>query len=288
MKNIITLITICLLISCGINTERINKEKSVVNNSEIESAETKSISSDKIKVLNFATFHMGETVDANKVEFDEENIENQNNAKKIVQMISKFDPTIICVEVPLEEQDELDTEFKKYLNSEKPSSYKGEVGLIAFEVGRMSKVDKIYGIDHEMEYNYNIVREIDNKIDGKTIQEFYSNPFKYFPDLNVDETKLTFFDRMRIGNTNGFLDFLILTNADLLTHVGSGEGFEGADEAAKFYKRNLRIYSNLNRIPATKDDRIFILTGGSHTAFLREFMKRSTKYEMVNTLDYLE
>lgn len=288
MKNIITLITICSLISCGINTERINKEKSVVNNSEIESAETKSISSDKIKVLNFATFHMGETVDANKVEFDEENKENQNNAKKIAQMISKFNPTIICVEVPLEEQDELDTEFKKYLNSEKPSSYKGEVGLIAFEVGRMSKVDKIYGIDHEMEYNYNIVREIDNKIDGKTIQEFYSNPFKYFPGLNVDETKLTFFDRMRIGNTNGFLDFLILTNADLLTHVGSGEGFEGADEAAKFYKRNLRIYSNLNRIPATKDDRIFILTGGSHTAFLREFMERSTKYEMVNTLDYLE
>ena len=65
-------------------------------------------------------------------------------------------------------------------------------------------------------------------------------------------------------------------------------GFEGADEAAKYYQRNLRIYSNLNRIPMTNEDRVFILSGGSHTAFLNEFMKRSPKYEVVNTMDYLK
>ena len=37
-----------------------------------------------------------------------------------------------------------------------------------------------------------------------------------------------------------------------------------------------------------KNDRVFILSGGSHTAFLREFMKRDEKYEMVNTFDYLK
>ncbi|MEL6194824.1 MAG: hypothetical protein AAFR66_22375 [Bacteroidota bacterium] len=31
-----------------------------------------------------------------------------------------------------------------------------------------------------------------------------------------------------------------------------------------------------------------MISGGSHTAFLNVFMNRSLKYEVVNTLDYLE
>ncbi len=49
----------------------------------------------------------------------------------------------------------------------------------------------------------------------------------------------------------------------------------------------MRIYSNLNRIKLTKDDRVLILMGAAHTAMLREFIKRSPKFEMVNTVDYL-
>jgi len=288
MKKMITLITICLLINCQVYAQSNSQEPGATKTTEVQTQESVS-TSDKIKVLNFATFHMGETVDANTVDFDEKNLENQKNANKLAVMLSKFKPTIICVEVPIESQDALNTEFQKYLSEANgPSSYKGEIGLVAFELGRLSKIDTLYGIDSEMEYNYDIVRQIENKIDPTTIQKFYSNPFQYFPELNVDESKLSFFDRMKIGNTDAFLDFLILTNADMLTHVGSENGFEGADEAAKFYQRNLRIFSNLNRIPVTNTDRIFILSGGSHTAFLREFMKRSPKYEMVNTQDYLD
>jgi len=50
----------------------------------------------------------------------------------------------------------------------------------------------------------------------------------------------------------------------------------------------MKIYSNLNRIPMNKNDRVFILMGSAHTAFLREFIKRSPKFEMVNTFDYLQ
>lgn len=171
---------------------------------------------------------------------------------------------------------------------EEGTLYTGEVGLVAFEVGRISQVPKIYGINHKLSYNYNIGAEIDNKIDAKTINDFYTNPFKYYPGLNVNQDELSTLDRMKIGNTQECLDFLQLINADMLALVRTENGFEGADEAAKYYQRNLRIYSNLNRIPTTKDDRIFILFGGSHTAFLGDFMKRSAKYEVVNTLDYLD
>ncbi len=88
-------------------------------------------------------------------------------------------------------------------------------------------------------------------------------------------------------NNNECLDFLITFNGDILTHAGSEKGFEGADEAAKYYQRNLRMYSNLNRIDLKESDRVFVLMGASHTAFFRNFFSRSPKYEMVNTFDYL-
>jgi len=96
------------------------------------------------------------------------------------------------------------------------------------------------------------------------------------------------FDKLKSINHDRTLDFLITVNADMLTHAGTDNGFEGADEAAKYYQRNLRMYSNLNRIKLNEEDRVFILMGASHTAFFRDFISRSPKYEMVNSFDYLK
>jgi len=279
MKYLLAILLLTIVFVC------VAKETSI----EPKPIHTDSIPSDKIQVLNFATFHMQATTDANSTEFDNENQKNKEEVHAIAKMIAEFKPTIICVELPPEEDSLLNVEYKKYLDKpEESTKFKGEIGLLAFEIGRLTEVKELYGIDHKMSYNYNIANEISNDLDANTIMEFYSNPFKYFPELNLNEEELSILERMTIGNSQRFLDFLILINADMLTHVGSEDGFEGADEAAKFYHRNLRMYANINRIPMTKDDRVFILTGGGHAAFFGEFMKRSPKYEMVNALDYLK
>ena len=99
--------------------------------------------------------------------------------------------------------------------------------------------------------------------------------------------KIRAHEKIQSINTPGFMDFLINENADILTHIGTGSGFEGADEAAKFYQRNLRMYSNLNRIQVDEQDRIFILMGGTHTAFFNTFLRRSPKYQLVDVSPYL-
>jgi len=256
---------------------------------ELPESSSVGVAENKVEVLNFATFHMGETSDETSVEFDEEDKKNQSDAQLIAKLIAEFKPTIICVEVPPKKNDELNQRYQKYLENPKNiSSYYGEVGLVAFEVGRICNVDRLEGIDHKMSYNYRIGSEIINSIDSTTFNDYYSNPFKSTPELSIDNNELTLMERLKLMNSSKFLDFLINVNADMLAFAGTKDGFEGADEAAKYYQRNLRIYSNLNRIPMTKDDRVFILSGGSHTAFLNEFMKRSPKYEVVNTFDFLK
>jgi len=124
-------------------------------------------------------------------------------------------------------------------------------------------------------------------------KEYLRNPNMFFKQPS--EIELLAYELGRICNTKRIygIDHKMsynykIGNADILTHVGSEKGFEGADEAAKYYQRNLRMYSNLNRIELNKDDRVFILMGASHTAFFRDFMSRSPKYYMVKTSEYLK
>jgi len=280
----ITIIALILLnIGCKQNTQVGLKNNSSNNIKRIEKK------SKKIQILNFGTFHFGYTSDANAINFDEHDIENQREAHKIAEKLSEFQPTVILVETIPQRNEKLQNEYRAYItnpkmNFESPT----EIELLAYELGRISGVERIYGIDHKMEYNYNIGNEIENNIDSIWYNKFYKNPLSFYTDVYVKKDNYGLFDRLKQVNRNQFLDFLIAVNADMLTHVGTKDGFEGADEAAKYYQRNLRMYSNLNRLKLNEDDRVFILMGASHVAFFRDFISRSPKYEMVNTFKYLK
>lgn len=261
-------------------------------------AQNKIPENEKIKVLNFGTFHFGNTIDANKTEFDEENKERQKEVRNISKMIAEFQPTIICVEGLPENNDQLNESYKDFLEnpSELNTKY-GETSMIAFDVARLNKIDKIYGIDNHMGYNYSVGDFIENSpdlvnsIDPETYLQLTNNPFKDYPEIgkrkkNYD--KLSLLEKLKLTNNPIMLDHSLNANADKLFYVGINSGFEGADNAAIFYHRNMKIYSNLNRIKMNKNDRVFILMGSAHTAMLREFMKRSPKFELVNVFDYLD
>nr|WP_298994937.1 DUF5694 domain-containing protein [uncultured Allomuricauda sp.] len=243
----------------------------------------------KIQVLNLATFHMRPTPDENSVEFDNSDKEALMETRQISRLLAKFKPTVICVEIEPSENDKLNRAYNKFvIDSISDKIYAGEINLLAFEIGRLCKVDSIYGINHKMNYDYNINDKITNTLDPITFEAYNENPLMSAPSKMTLLNTMNTLDKLRTINMEDFLDFLIIENADMLTHVGTKNNFEGADEAAKFYQRNLRMYSNLNRVPVTNRDRILIIMGGSHTAFFREFLKRSPKYEVVNAGDYLK
>ena len=286
MKKLILLICILAIYSCKEtkNNESNNKiEQNITSENDINE------DLKKIAILNLGTFHMGETSDANKTEFDENDKKNQLAIHEIASKLALFRPTVIIVETPPSYDKKLQAEYSEYLTNPKMNfRTPSEIELLAYELGRLSGTKRIYGIDHKMGYNYNIGNEMVNSIDSIWHNKYYKAPLKYYPQINVDENKLSLLDKLKLTNQNTYLDFLIEVNAEILSHVGSEKGFEGADEATKYYQRNIRMYSNLNRINLKEDDKVFILLGASHTAYLRDFISRSPKYRMVNTFEYLK
>ena len=229
MKNLIFLYLIAfLMFSCSQN-----EKKESLNQKSL----TK-ISSDKIQVLNFGTFHFGYTNDATTVEFDEHNEENKRQAHEIAKKLAEFKPTIILVEREPRHNEEIVNLYSKYLkNPETKFDNPTEIELLAFEIGRLSGTKKIYGIDHQMAYNFNIGDYIDNSVDKLWYDLYFQNPDKFYPEVNLNLEDLTLFEGLMIINNKIYLDWMIAENADMLSHAGTDRNFVGADEAAKYYQR---------------------------------------------------
>lgn len=278
LKEVLFLLGSIVLISFNPDNVNHSNKEEIVKNSEPE----------KIEVLNFGTFHMGFTNDANTTEFDENDRKNQERVHKVAEKLAEFDPTVIIVEHQPQENEAIQEEYHQYReNPEMSFENPSEVELLAYELGRLSGTERIYGIDHKMSYNYRIGKQIDNEIDPEWHDRYYEDPLSFYSSIDVNKDTLSLQKQLELMNTDEYLNFLIAVNTDMLSHAGTEDGFEGADEAAKYYQRNLRMYSNLNRLDLSKDDRVFILMGASHTAFFRDFMRGDPKYKMVDTFEYL-
>lgn len=240
-----------------------------------------------IPVLNMGTFHMGHTPDSNRTDFDEYNKKNKEMIHEVAEAIATFKPTVILVEQLPKYNQELNDLYDGYVkNPAIAIQNPNEIHLLAFELGRLAGVQKIYGIDYSEGYNYLVSKKIPSYNDKELYDDYITSCLAFLGEKNQGDLNVK--QMLYNINTKKELDAVLNLNADMLTHVSTPGKSEGADEAAKYYHRNLVMYSNLNQIPLTKDDRVFILMGATHTAFFNMWLERSPKYQLMNTLDYLK
>lgn len=127
---------------------------------------------DAVPVLNVATWHFGETSDANSTEFDENDKSNQKEVKKLAKLLAEFRPTIIVIENSPKNDSLRQISYFEYLKNPKMKFEKPtEIELLAYEVGRLSGAKKIYGIDFKESYNYNI--SVNDNVDKTTANKYW-------------------------------------------------------------------------------------------------------------------
>ena len=64
--------------------------------------------------------------------------------------------------------------------------------------------------------------------------------------------------------------------------------YQGADLLTNWYKRNIRIFTNLNRIIESPTDRVLLIIGSGHSKILRDFAIDSPKTCLVDANIYLK
>ena len=211
---------------------------------------------------------------------------NLEQIRSVCRKLARFKPTVICVEIEPKQQRLVEKEYETYLKDPSLATrFEGEVQLLGFEIGRLANTKRIVPIDHKMDYDYKL-GEFAKRIaadEYTLIQSGLEARVKEFvaPVTSLQQTLLKY-------NTQESYDFFINYNADKLVYANSKNGFEGADEAAKYYHRNLRMFANINKISLDGSDRVLIISGASHAAYFNMFMKRSPRYRLVQLETFLK
>jgi hypothetical protein len=240
------------------------------------------------KTLLLGTWHMGYTSDANKSNYYASLPERRKEITELAAQLAKeFRPTKILVEVTPERQQYMDSVYNDYLKNPKDlSSYGGEVGLLAFQIARESDAT-LHAIDYKMGYDYGRIGQMADSLNTPAVTKYYAQLMPLLRKAAQLEKTATTKQLYRFTNSPEYISFLKHANADLLTYVNTDGNFEGADVAADFYKRNLRMFANINRLDITPEDRVLILQGATHIAFFHEFMNYSPVYDVVEVQAYL-
>lgn len=204
----------------------------------------------------------------------------QKQINEFTNRLASFHPNKIAVEFPHEMQNELDKLYARsaeysfeenvvYGNVERygsivPFKSVNEIVQVGFRLGQKLNLDKIYGIDEDIELSDELLDKI--------------TPYM---DLN------SFFEKMRMitepaKDLRGLYSILNSDECIAVDHsvyldinkINPGN-YEGSQFVLQWYERNLKIFSNLQNI-CEEGDKVLVLIGSSHLQILTELITASS------------
>lgn len=244
------------------------------------------------KVFLIGAFHFAYyNLDVHKVEKDKQvdilSVQKQTELRQLLDYISIFKPTKICVEAP--EEWKIFDQYRLYKTGG-AKLRKDEVQQIAFRLVDKFNLDTIYSVDAKT-----IFSEWPETKDSNVIRPYFDSIFanytfksnnnymelmKYETDLSMQLSLLEYFKYLNLPKRLE-RDY----GAYLVGDFKNGS-YEGADALATYwYDRNLRIFRNIQRITTSPNDRILVMFGYSHIAILDQLFKSSPEYNYIKFND---
>ena len=227
----------------------------------------------------------------------------QQELEKISNQIKKFNPDKIFVEWEYDKQSELDSLYKLYVDGTYQKyidgKYKGknkyalynenEIFQLGFRSGKKAGLKTIHGIDYILDLPFDTVM---NSI--KTAKQTgLMNEINTFMKVSGEKAN---YKRKIMGLTELMLDY----NTDVsrnqnagfylqtINKAGSNESFAGAYSVSEWYRRNLYMYSLVQKITQSTDKKIVILLGAGHIAMIKQFIQLENKFKIVELKDILK
>jgi len=273
MRLNLILILFSILFSC-----QENKEKQ--NSSEKETLE----------ILLVGTFHFENFNPKNNGDIVQKSVsdvltlENQKELELIAQKIYEFKPSKIFVEYSFKRQSKLDS---LYQNLPKKVDFKSqkrdEIYQIGFRVAKQLKHNKVFAMDLRTNFPYDSLltqmkkaKQFDLiKRDKLELEELQESARELF-NSNKSLSEILFFYNKEDYRNSDINWYLSLANQG-----GELNNFVGSYLASEWYRRNLYMYSIIQKSLEKNDERIMILAGSSHISMFKSFIDYNPKWKTV-------
>lgn len=257
----------------------------------------------KIKVYLVGTFHFsGSQSDVVKsAATDMKNAKRQQEVEDLVNRLSKTKADKVFVEWGQAQQRFVDSTYALYRKNQF-SLRNNEVYQVGYRLASKLGRSRVYCADAAGVFDYDAAATyakahgqeaiLTGALPGGTpdsvgrlIQARTRGTIGWSNKDNAQETIVQKLARMNSDDFNR-------TNMDAyllgLARVGGSDNYAGADLAGEFYKRNMRIYTNLLRAVDVQHDRtIILIIGAGHVGFLKEIMHYSSLFEVQDVVPLL-
>ena len=284
----------------------------LLGTAQLAAAQAPAVPATKIKVYLVGTFHFNasssDVIKGTKVDMDTP--DKQRELDELVGKLQKTQADKVFVEWGLDRQRFVDSTYALYRRGQRPvgspRQYNNEVVQVGYRLANSLKQPRVYCADADGEFDYATAQQyakahgqeailasalaetlpadtVGIRIDArKAAIKARQVPAAKYPGTSL----LTHFQRMNTEAADrGNMDSYLLW----LARVGGGDHYAGADLAGEFFKRNVRIYTNLLRAVDVQHDRAIVLViGQGHVAFLKSILRYSSLFEIAEVLPLLD
>jgi hypothetical protein len=278
----------------------------------LAAAQAPAVPATKIKVYLVGTFHFnassGDVIKGTKVDMDTP--DKQRELDELVGKLQKTQADKVFVEWMADRQPFVDSTYALYRRGQRPvgtsRQNNNEVVQLGYRLANRLGRPRVYCADADGEFDYPAAQQyakehgqeailtgaltgtlpadtVGRRIDALTAAiQARQAPAAKHPGTRL----LAHFQRMNTEAADrGTMDSYLLA----LARVGGGDRYVGADLAGEFYKRNVRIYTNLLRTVDVQHDRaIVLIIGQGHVAFLKSILRYNSLFEVAEVLPLLE
>ena len=213
----------------------------------------------------------------------------QKEIEELVNRLANFRPTKVLIEAPYGDPVR-PTAYADYLAG-KHQLTRNEREQVAFRLARRMNLSALAGIDYPMDLDdsqLNLLMKSSPELVGKTMEALQADGGKEMEKQQSLLARSSVLEFYRYQNSEEAIERNHQFYFKYLLPIAQGQNYAGADMVASWYKRNLRIMNNLERLQLSRTDRVFILFGQGHVKLLRDFINQTPGFCVVNTEAYLQ
>ncbi|KLT70098.1 DUF5694 domain-containing protein [Flavobacterium sp. ABG] len=245
----------------------------------------------KKQILLIGTFHFENPgLDVAKIKtFDVMSEKSQKELENITNKIKEFGPDKIFVEWGYQKQDKLDKFYA--LNTDSLLHKKADERVqLALRAAKKLGHKKLFAIDYnQTRFPYDSLTKGMKEANQLDLLKSNDEDMKLFEQSQNEKMKKYNLTELLIDyNSNQSNKENVEWYLGTANRAGKNDNFVGAFLVSEWYKRNLYMYSLIQKLTESKDDKIMVLLGAGHTAMIREFIKYDPNFEIVELATILK
>lgn len=233
---------------------------------------------EKNKILTLGTFHFHLVKSQFGVDFDINDKDKQKELNEIIKQIEKYKPTKIFVEWEFSKQSELDDLYNLFLKDHtfelikqkygqnETKYFESEVQQLGFKLAEKLDHKKLYAFDYILnEPNDTLMVAIQKANQTELMNEIQEDFGEYGQTLITKfQQEKSIKNLLLFFNNKELEDKLNSGYISLFNKVGSKDDFSGAYFVSERFKRNLYMYSLIQKQIEKTNERILVIVGGQH------------------------